>query len=614
MAEAAAAAAAASRHEKSLGLLTCRFVSLLQEAKDGVLDLKVAADTLAVRQKRRIYDITNVLEGIGLIEKKSKNSIQWKGVGSGCNSKEVIDKLKDLKADVADLEHKEKKLDQQKEQLQQSIKNIMDDSFNTFSYVTHEDVCKCFHEDTLLAVRAPTGTQLEVPIPEMSKKGRKKCQVNLKSRTGPIHVLLLNQTSGSSKPVVFPVPPPDEIPPSYSQPVRSLTERENMLLEKEKKRAVKETLPVIAPAECAEKGSQTSSTEMFAGSRCPLNDAPERHRQKRPQKNPAKRDSTEREIQKSSMDVDVPSLSSQHDATGLHRLQGAQENLGKGDSSSQESSTTSSSVLPESILYAALANDFTQTAINCNPYTSILPPDLNSVFKLNSHDMPRMDKAKDFENKLEKNIAVNAGNGCPPHYAPELYRHQGHQENPAERDSSSQGNSTTNCYAGLPESILYAALANDFTQSATNCNAYNSMLPMDVNSAFKHNSFDMPKTDKAKDCNSQMNSTTNNYSSLPDSIFYAALSNDFTQPAANYNTYPSMLPQDVTGTIKPNSYDIPRMEESEGQISNDIIDELMSSDVFPLLRLSPTPADNYNFNLEDTEGICDLFDVQILNY
>ncbi|KAF7707689.1 hypothetical protein HF521_018907 [Silurus meridionalis] len=67
-----------SRHEKSLGLLTTKFVTLLQEAKDGVLDLKAAADTLAVRQKRRIYDITNVLEGIGLIEKKSKNSIQWK--------------------------------------------------------------------------------------------------------------------------------------------------------------------------------------------------------------------------------------------------------------------------------------------------------------------------------------------------------------------------------------------------------------------------------------------------------------------------------------------------------------------------------------------------------
>lgn len=34
-----------SRHEKSLGLLTIKFVSLLQEAKDGVLDLKVVSKT-----------------------------------------------------------------------------------------------------------------------------------------------------------------------------------------------------------------------------------------------------------------------------------------------------------------------------------------------------------------------------------------------------------------------------------------------------------------------------------------------------------------------------------------------------------------------------------------
>ena len=47
---------------------------------DIILTSLQAADQLAVRQKRRIYDITNVLEGIGLIEKKSKNSIQWKYV------------------------------------------------------------------------------------------------------------------------------------------------------------------------------------------------------------------------------------------------------------------------------------------------------------------------------------------------------------------------------------------------------------------------------------------------------------------------------------------------------------------------------------------------------
>lgn len=41
-----------------------------------MLDLNRAAEVLGV-QKRRIYDITNVLEGIQLIRKKSKNNIQW---------------------------------------------------------------------------------------------------------------------------------------------------------------------------------------------------------------------------------------------------------------------------------------------------------------------------------------------------------------------------------------------------------------------------------------------------------------------------------------------------------------------------------------------------------
>lgn len=37
-----------SRHEKSLGLLTTKFVTLLQEAKDGVLDLKAVSMQRAV--------------------------------------------------------------------------------------------------------------------------------------------------------------------------------------------------------------------------------------------------------------------------------------------------------------------------------------------------------------------------------------------------------------------------------------------------------------------------------------------------------------------------------------------------------------------------------------
>lgn len=208
-----------SRHEKSLGLLTTKFVTLLQEAKDGVLDLKAAADTLAVRQKRRIYDITNVLEGIGLIEKKSKNSIQWKGVGPGCNTREIADKLIDLKAELDDLAVREHELDQQRVWVQQSIKNVTDDSNNSpMAYVKHEDLCGAFKGDTLLAIRAPIGTQLEVPIPEAVLNGQRKYQIRLKSSSGPIEVLLVNKDSSSASPVVLPVPPPDDVLQSLPAP------------------------------------------------------------------------------------------------------------------------------------------------------------------------------------------------------------------------------------------------------------------------------------------------------------------------------------------------------------------------------------------------------------
>ncbi|XP_064865901.1 transcription factor E2F4 [Oncorhynchus nerka] len=232
-----------SRHEKSLGLLTTKFVTLLQEAKDGVLDLKAAADTLAVRQKRRIYDITNVLEGIGLIEKKSKNSIQWKGVGPGCNTREIADKLIDLKAELDDLDKREHELDQQRVWVQQSIKNVTDDSQNSpMAYVKHEDLCSAFKGDTLLAIRAPTGTQLEVPIPESVLNGQKKYQIRLKSSAGPIEVLLVNKDPSSPSPVVLPVPPPEDMlqslpvpaaanpkpaPAASSQPKQPLTPSSN---------------------------------------------------------------------------------------------------------------------------------------------------------------------------------------------------------------------------------------------------------------------------------------------------------------------------------------------------------------------------------------------------
>ncbi|XP_055941211.1 transcription factor E2F5-like isoform X2 [Argiope bruennichi] len=254
-----------SRHEKSLGLLTTKFVSLLQEAKDGVLDLKVAADTLAVRQKRRIYDITNVLEGIGLIEKKSKNSIQWKGAGPGCNTREISDRLVVLKKELEFLDQKEKELELHEQWIMQSICNIRDEPENAdLSYVLYEDICNAFDGDTMIAVEAPIGTQLSVNAMEQDElDSRNKFELHMSSSTGPINVLLLNKDSAqpipkeppAAEPMVQlpPVPileiPKPETPPKVVPPPIVEMKKEEPPVAK----------PIVSPARTSSRQTRQAS-------------------------------------------------------------------------------------------------------------------------------------------------------------------------------------------------------------------------------------------------------------------------------------------------------------------------------------------------------------------
>lgn len=58
-------------------------------------------------QKRRIYDITNVLEGIGYINKVGKNLMQWVGgTNDGLRGESA-----NLDRKIEELEAKEKELD-----------------------------------------------------------------------------------------------------------------------------------------------------------------------------------------------------------------------------------------------------------------------------------------------------------------------------------------------------------------------------------------------------------------------------------------------------------------------------------------------------------------------
>lgn len=53
-----------------------------------------------------------------------------RGVGPGCNTREIAHKLIELKADIEDLEQREQELEQQKMWVQQSIKNVTEDVQN----------------------------------------------------------------------------------------------------------------------------------------------------------------------------------------------------------------------------------------------------------------------------------------------------------------------------------------------------------------------------------------------------------------------------------------------------------------------------------------------------
>uniref|UniRef100_A0A3Q2KPA3 E2F transcription factor 3 n=1 Tax=Equus caballus TaxID=9796 RepID=A0A3Q2KPA3_HORSE len=185
-----------TRYDTSLGLLTKKFIQLLSQSPDGVLDLNKAAEVLKV-QKRRIYDITNVLEGIHLIKKKSKNNVQW----MGCSLSEdggMLAQCQGLSKEVTELSQEEKKLDELIQSCTLDLKLLTEDSENQrLAYVTYQDIRKIsgLKDQTVIVVKAPPETRLEVPDPIES------LQIHLASTQGPIEVYLCPEETETHSPM-----------------------------------------------------------------------------------------------------------------------------------------------------------------------------------------------------------------------------------------------------------------------------------------------------------------------------------------------------------------------------------------------------------------------------
>ena len=208
-----------SRYDSSLGLLTKKFVALLTSSQNSVLDLNFAAESLGV-QKRRIYDITNVLEGIELIEKRSKNHIAWRrGRGTtagiqpdqpdphvpveGESSDVGIEHLgptgetenaqgsntteEESSQACAVLRREISSLDAELAQLDSFIRSVQEAQKlepRSHLYMSYDLLAEmpCYASSSVIAIRAPEGTVLDVPDPDLDMpSGKRRFQVYLKS-------------------------------------------------------------------------------------------------------------------------------------------------------------------------------------------------------------------------------------------------------------------------------------------------------------------------------------------------------------------------------------------------------------------------------------------------
>ncbi|NP_001389486.1 transcription factor E2FA isoform 2 [Zea mays] len=187
---------AGCRYDNSLALLTKKFINLLNEAQDGILDLNSTAEMLGVR-KRRMYDITNVLEGIGLIKKKLKNRICWKGLGElGTN---LDNDLSVLKIDFENLNLQEQALDEHISKIREKLKDLTEDEGNQrWLFLTEDDIkgLPCFQNKTLIAIKAPHGSSLEVPNPDVMTGDslQRRYRIVVRSTMGPIDLYLVSKT------------------------------------------------------------------------------------------------------------------------------------------------------------------------------------------------------------------------------------------------------------------------------------------------------------------------------------------------------------------------------------------------------------------------------------
>ena len=178
--------------ENSLGQLTQNFLQYIKNKGRVNININNLVKDLDVK-KRRIYDITNVLQGIGYIEKKGKNEISWtKNCKNQNKDNSSVGNLNDnyisncsqLKIEFEILKKEDKqneqKLNEYRKEFDILSKKI---DFPKYSYITFKDIKKLSKDEKLdfIIIKAAKGTVINVIDDEESKKAFSKIKIQMEN-------------------------------------------------------------------------------------------------------------------------------------------------------------------------------------------------------------------------------------------------------------------------------------------------------------------------------------------------------------------------------------------------------------------------------------------------
>jgi len=184
------------KQDNSLSQLTQSFLYYIKKKGRVRISINELVEDLNVK-KRRIYDITNVLQGIGYLQKIGKNEILWiKDSNSisipNCTnsskdemaSENYISNLNQFKKELEDLKTQKNNIEENLNKYREEFKLISEkNEFPKYGYITFNDIAELSKNEKVnfMLIKAPKGTLINVIDDEESKKAFNKIKTQMEN-------------------------------------------------------------------------------------------------------------------------------------------------------------------------------------------------------------------------------------------------------------------------------------------------------------------------------------------------------------------------------------------------------------------------------------------------